>query len=364
MSYRIAVVGVGLIGGSLSLAWKERLPRSHITGVDSPEVLKDALNRGAVDSVSTCIAEAVQDAEVVVCAVPLSAMGAVLREIARHVQPGTIVTDVGSVKEPVMSLADELFGPENTFIGGHPMAGSERQGLAGADGLLFENTTYVLCSNEWTDSESSRKLTALIEATGARVMCMDAQRHDRIAACVSHLPQLVATTLMDFAAGRSTEDSGVLQLAAGGFRDMTRIASSSFDIWAPILHSNRSHVRDALTELIDQLGQVLELLSRDAAGLGPAFDRARTARDAIPTDSKGFLRPLYDVYVYTADKPGVLAHIAGTLFERGISIKDCELLKIREGTGGAFRLSVMDESAAEAAIVALHAAGYRAHRLL
>ncbi|MCY4673905.1 MAG: prephenate dehydrogenase [Bacteroidetes bacterium] len=365
MIERVAIIGIGLIGGSLALAWKERLPSLHVTGFDKPDVLSQAIKLGVIDHGASSLVDAVRQADAVFLAVPLNALELVLGSIAPHLQRHTFVTDVGSVKQPVIKAAEHLLPNNICFIGGHPMTGSEQSGLGGADSFLFENAVYVLCPEGQEDSDTYRALTYLAESTGARVLSMDSVQHDRVVACVSHLPQLLATNLMNIAADRSQANPITLQLAAGGFRDMTRIASSPFEMWSAVLEANRTDVGTALDELIYALEFTRKQLRPDGnlQELRPVFERARAIRDTIPRDFKGFLRPLSDVFVYAKDQPGVLAHITGTLFKQGISIKDIELLKIREGTGGAFRISLEDDSTADAAVAALKSQGCRAHRL-
>ena len=368
MIQRVAILGVGLIGGSLGLAWKKNRADLTLVGYDVPAVLEAALERGQIDEAALTLAEAVPTADLVVLAVPLAPMLRLLEEIAPLLQPGTLVTDVGSVKGPIMAQARQVLTEANPFIGGHPMAGSEQGGAANADAFLFENATYVLCPPEGLTTEALPQhyadFVVLIEATGARVLVLEAQRHDRIAATVGHLPQLLATILMNYAAERNAEDDAFLRLAAGGFRDMTRIASSPFAMWQHILLANEGPILDALAGFATALQKTRHrIIEEDLDALHEAFTEARRVRDTIPKDSKGFLHPLADIYVYAEDRPGVLAHITGTLFEAAINIKDIELLKIREGTGGAFRLSFSDEAAADAAIEVLEHAGCRAHRL-
>ncbi len=359
---RISIVGVGLIGGSLGLAWKERRTDLCVTGWDRQPVLEEALRCGAIDRAAPSLAEAAREADAVVLAVPLDAMEDVLQGCAPHVRPGTLVTDVGSVKVEVLRAAERILPVTVPFIGGHPMAGAAEGSLAKADAFLFENATYVLCGQ--AASAPLLAVAHLVESLGARVIFMDAKQHDRVAACVSHVPQLVATTLMTVVGQRSGLDETYLRLAAGGFRDMTRIASSPFATWQPILEHNRAMVLEAMEEfraIWQDLTTCIQEGEVDA--LAPNFDRARVVRTSIPRDFKGFLAPLCDVFVYAEDRPGTLTHITSTLYSHGINIKDIELLKIREGTGGAFRLSFVDEPAADAAITALSDAGCRAHRL-
>ncbi len=365
MVERVAILGIGVIGGSLALAWRERLPELRITGYDSPEILEQAKIRGLIDRTSSSVADAVHDADVVILAVPLDAMEASMESISSHLKHDSFVTDVASVKQPIIEAATRLLPDTIRFIGGHPMTGSERSGLDGADAFLFENAIYILCTDGIEDSEAYTPMIELIEGTGARVLLMDSKQHDRIVACVSHLPQLVATTLVNVVAERNHTDPITLQLAAAGFRDMTRIASSSFDMWSAVLESNCSDVDLALTSMIDALTFIRAQLREggDIQKLRPIFEKASAMREKIPLDFKGFLRPLSDVFVYAVDQPGVLAHITGTLFRQGISIKDIELLKIREGTGGAFKISLENDQMADAAVIALKSHGCRAHRL-
>ena len=368
MIQRVAILGVGLIGGSLGLAWKKNRADLTLVGYDEPAVLDAALHRGQIDERASTPAEAVRAADLVVLAVPLAPMLRLLEEIAPLLRPGTLVTDVGSVKGPIMAQARQVLAETNPFIGGHPMAGSEKGGAANADAFLFENATYVLCPPEGlttaTLTQHYADFVALVEATGARVLVLEAERHDRIAATVSHLPQLLATMLMNYAAELNADDDAFLRLAAGGFRDMTRIASSPFSMWQHILLANEGPILDALAGFAATLRKTRNrIIEEDLETLGEAFAEARRVRDTIPRDTKGFLHPLADIYVYAEDRPGVLAHITGTLFEAEINIKDIELLKIREGTGGAFRLSFANEALADAAVEVLERAGCRAHRL-
>lgn len=363
MIQKIAIIGLGLIGGSLSLALRRHRADLHRIGYDTPAVLEEAAERQALDSPAASPAEAVAEADLVVLASPLGPMPRLLEAIAPALRPGTVVTDVGSVKGPIMAHARRVLPEHVVFIGGHPMAGSEKNGVRHADPFLFENATYVLCPPEGM-SEADLALDhpdflAIIAATGARILVMEADRHDRIAAAVSHLPQLLAITLMNYVGDLNEEDGGVLRLAAGGFRDMTRIASSSYDMWRDILAANEGPVQDVLAGFTDALQRTREHLpSEKSETMRAYFAEARARRDMIPKTSKGFLHPLADVYVYAEDKPGFLFQLTRVLHEAQVNIKDLELLKIREGIEGVFRIGFADQGTAETAMKALGAAGY------
>lgn len=367
MIEHIAILGTGLIGGSLGLCWKERTDAT-IIGFDEAEVLDQALRRKAIDLPAANPQDAVEDADLVVLATPLSTMLGLLDQIAPHLGPDTIVTDVGSVKRPVIEHAAEVLPEGTTFIGGHPMAGAEEGGIEHAEALLFENTLYVLCPPEGQAfdeiAEAHSELLVLLRTTGARLLPLSAERHDRAAAVISHLPQLTAVALARYAGEQHEKDDILLDLAAGGFRDMTRIAGSPFPMWRDILVANRGSILDALGGFAAAI-QVLRnrLVEEDVDELERCFDEARHAREEIPRSSKGFLNPLADVYVRAEDKPGELHQITKILYEAGLNVKDLELLRVREGTGGAFRVGFENQAEAERAVAALTTGGYDSHVL-
>ncbi len=357
MIQHVTIVGTGLIGGSLALAWQAALPNVQLTGFDAPEVLDAAHARGALDVRAASLKAAVAEAEVVVLATPLRAMLPLMNDMAPHLPEGVVVTDVGSVKRPVLAHAAEALPAHATFIGGHPMAGSENDGIEAADPVLFENATYVLCPPN--DTEVPIALRTLIEATGARIRLMDAPAHDRVAATVSHLPQLVAVTLARYAGERHATDGATLDLAAGGFRDLTRIASSPFELWRDILTANQGPVLDALGGFASAIQTLRNrLIAEDHEALAAVFDDAHEARATIPERGKGFLEPLADVYVRAQDRPGELVTLTTALADAGLNIKEIELLRVREGTDGTFRLSFSDLPTAEEAAAVLDDAGF------
>ena len=367
---RVSILGTGLIGGSLGLTWKERRPDCTVVGHDRPEVLETAEARGAIDEKAADPVTAVEGADLVVLATPLATILRMLEAIGDHVADDTIIMDVGSVKQPVLDQAADVLPPDVPFLGGHPMAGAEQSGIDHADALLFENAVYVLCLPDGQDEAAlDGPLAAavdLVETTGARPLVLPPERHDRLVAAVSHLPQLLAVSLVNTVAAADDPDEAhnlALELAGGGFRDMTRIADSPFDMWRDILVGNEGAIHDALSSFRRTLRSLRNrLLEDDLEGLEEAFTDAQSARDAVPGDTKGFLHPLADVYVRAPDEPGIIHELSGHLVEADLNIKDIELQKIREGTGGTFRLAFADAAAADAAVEALQAADYEAWR--
>ncbi len=366
---RVSILGLGLIGGSLGLSWKAQRPDVERIGYDRDAgTCRRAVERGAVDESVDTLEAAVAGADLVVLATPPAAMLRLMAEMSPYLAPGALVTDVGSVKQVVAGQAEEVLPAGSCYVGGHPMAGSEKNGIDHADPFLFQNATYILCPPPGYGDErfahEHAPLLDLIRATGAQILLMNAARHDRIAAAVSHLPQLLAVVLAQMAGDLHEDDPAVLDLAAGGFRDMTRIASSPFDLWHEVLVANHSAVLDVLAQFAARLGRLRgRLAAEDLGALQTAFDEAHHAREQIPRHTKGYLYPLSDLYVYAEDRPGTLARLTQAVYDAGVNLKDLELLNIPEATGGAFRAGFADPADAQAARKALEAADFPVRRL-
>ena len=218
------------------------------------------------------------------------------------------------------------------------MTGKEHGGYENSDPLLFENAMYII-TDKCEDNVLFQNFTKVIKSLGPNILHMPAKQHDVIAASVSHLPQLVSVALVN-AASLKTDDYNFLDLAAGGFRDMTRIAASDFNIWESIISTNKDQILTAMDKFSYDLETLKKWISENKnTEIAEYFETARRNRDAIPKNTKGFLSPLHDLFIFVEDKPGAISHISTTLFENKINIKDIELLKIREGSGGTFRLS-------------------------
>ncbi|MBN1637458.1 MAG: prephenate dehydrogenase/arogenate dehydrogenase family protein, partial [Ignavibacteriales bacterium] len=234
------------------------------------------------------------------------------------------------------------------YVGGHPMTGKEKGGYDNSDPLLFENSVYILSDNA-QGNELATELIKVIELIGSRITFVEPQVHDEIVAFVSHLPQLLAISLVN-ATSKKTDDKNFIDFAAGGFYDMTRIASSDFNVWEPILKQNKEKILFAIKSLNNELKVISNYLNEnDIKSIADKFETARNTRDEIPKNRKGFLNPLYDIFIFVPDEPGVISKISTALFNENINIKDIELLKIREGTGGTFRVAFDSEDDAEQA---------------
>lgn len=341
---RALVVGTGLIGGSIGLALRGH--GWHVTGRDLDTARSArALELGALDAVGDDPA-----ADVTFVCTPVLAIAA---EARAALAGGGVVTDVGSVKHPVVSAVSHP-----RFVGGHPMAGSEQEGVDGADPSLFEGATWVLTPTVDTDAEAYTRVRSVVTSLGADVVALHPAQHDELVALVSHVPHLAAATLMTLAARETEEHAAVLRLAAGGFRDMTRVAAGHPGIWPDICAENREAIVDALDRLVAALGTMRDLVDRgDRPGLLAALDGARAARVNLPArvvTAEG----LAEMRVPVPDRPGVLAEVTTLLGELGVNIVDLEIAHSVEGPRGVL-VVVVEEGDAGPAVKALVDRGYR-----
>lgn len=278
---KLVVIGVGLIGGSAALALRHAGRVGHVTGVGRSRAnLDEALRLGILDAATDDYAEALAGADVVLVATPVAQMPAVFARIAAHLQPATVVTDGGSTKQDVIAAARAALGAKFAhFVPGHPIAGTEHTGAAAAFPELFRGRRVVLAPEPDTDAEATATVAAMWEATGASVALMRAERHDSIFATVSHLPHLLAFALVEELALRPDAPE-YFAFAAGGFRDFTRIASSSPEMWRDIAIANRDALLAELRVYRKQLERMEAMLAAsDAQGLGTLFATAREARN-------------------------------------------------------------------------------------
>jgi prephenate dehydrogenase len=344
MTSRAEVVGTGLIGGSIGLALRARGWR--VTGRDLDEArAARALELGALDAVGHD-----PGAELVFVAIPVSAIAA---EAARALDGRRIVTDVGGVKAPVVAGVGDP-----RFVGGHPMAGSEQEGVEGADAELFAGATWVLTPTVETDPQAYARVRSVISSLGADVVALSPEQHDALVAVVSHVPHLTAATLMGLASQRSVEHAALLRLAAGGFRDMTRVAAGHPGIWPDICAENRDAIVAALDTLVDALGDMRAVVSKgDRVALLDLLERARAARVNLPARAA---RPgdLAEIRVPVPDRPGVLAEVTTLASEMGVNIEDLEIAHSAEGPGGVLVL-VVEAGSGSRVRQALVERGYR-----
>lgn len=349
----VAVVGVGLIGGSIALGARQRFLAERVVGMDpDPTATEVARFHGVVDEAHLHVGGWLEEADLVVLATPVRALVPLAREAAAFLRPDAIVTDVGSVKGEVVSSLREL-----RFVGGHPMAGSDRAGVQHADAALLENAVWVLTPDAHTDEEALGRVRGFVEHLGARPLEIDPERHDRLVATVSHLPYLSALALTQLTMDDGERDLMAL-LAAGGFRDLTRVASGSPVMSRDMVVGNAGAVRGALRAFRHTLEE-LEATLDDPDALLRRAEAAKRARDGIPVVKRSLLPRRPEVVLAVPDRPGELARITAACFEAEVNIKEIEVLSVREA-GGAVRLGFEDDDELERGVTALRAAGYEA----
>jgi prephenate dehydrogenase len=278
---RMTVVGVGLIGGSLGLAAKRAGAVGEVVGVGrQPASLAVALDRGLVDRVTCDLATGVRDAELVVLALPVAALVAALPEVAIHANPECVITDVGSVKEPILAAGDQAF-PDGRFVAGHPIAGKELSGPAAAHAELFQGASWILTPSARTQPQAQDRVARLCEAVGARVVPLEAGWHDEVFATVSHLPHLVAYALLDAVLATERGDERV-RFSAGGLRDYTRVAGSDPVMWRDIFVMNREPLLKVLATYQEQIAQLAAAIqAADGEAILARLRQARLAREEL-----------------------------------------------------------------------------------
>jgi prephenate dehydrogenase len=346
---RIAVVGVGLIGGSIALAARERL-EARVVGFDPDDAVgAAALARGAVEEMAPSVAAAVADAELVFVAAPVSALGGALDSVLAAAGPDCAVTDVGSTKRAV--VADRS---DPRFIGGHPLAGAETSGVEHARADLFDGATWYLTPGPTTSGALYERLHRALAGIGAQPAAIDADLHDRVMASVSHLPHVFANVLVAQAA-RALGDGADVPATGPSFRDATRVAGASATIWPDIYISNRDAIVDLIDETQARLAAVRDALARaDRAEIERWNEQARRDRDALL--GAGLVGgAVHELRAAVVDRPGVVAEIALALGRAGINIVDIALSPSRDGSQGVVALWVRGEEHATRAAALIEA---------
>ena len=298
---KITIIGCGLIGGSMALALKRRRPEIEVACLDTPERLAAVKEAGVADQVGTLqdIASHIPASSIIVIATPVQLILETIALLHPFLRENAVVTDVGSTKKGIMERAQKLMPPGVHFIGGHPMAGSERSGVEAADPLLFSERVYALCPYSDTPPEALLSLMGLSESLLALPITIDAEEHDRIMAMVSHLPQLISVSLMTMAISGDAEHAMLDKLAGRGFLDMTRLAASDFAIWKGILETNKDAIREAAAQFVKSLTILSSgTLDQNAeAAWDQAGRRRRTlGPESLPRPRKNDLRSLIDRY--------------------------------------------------------------------
>ena len=344
----VAIIGLGLIGSSLSLAL-QREQRVMIIGFDrSYKTTDEAYRRSMIDVIAPNARYAAERADVVIFATPVNTTVRLLEEAIDQewaFREGAIVTDTGSTKVPIMKAARPLIDRGMTFIGGHPMAGSHKSGIQAAQELLFENAYYILTPDEATRDEAAlNTLRDVLSPTKGKYVVLSAEEHDRMTAVVSHFPHVIASSLVDQLAFEEEEQPFVAKLAAGGFRDLTRIASADPVMWRDVTLQNR----DELLRLFDRwhrkMDEVYEIIKRnDPEEVLSFFKEAKQYRDDLPSTYKGAtqgaLYMTFDLHIDIPDHPGSIAEVTQILADERISLTNIRIVETRTDVYGILVIS-------------------------
>ena len=338
-------IGLGLIGGSLAMALKRVYPDCRIMAYTRTRAtVQQALEQHVIDFICESPADPHFSAcDCVFLCTPVGSNIAALGQLKDVVNESCILTDVGSVKSDIHQAAHEM-GLDGRFIGGHPMTGSEKSGFASAQAHLFENAYYVITPSEKTAPEHIEAYRTLASDIGSIPLVLDYRQHDYVTAAVSHLPHLIAASLVNTVHDLDSKDEVMKMIAAGGFKDITRIASSSPEMWEHICisnHENISQVMDTFIRLLEECRS--EMTAGNGAAIYRTFERSRDYRDSFSSSSLGTIKKTYRIYCDIVDESGAIATIATTLAVNGISIKNIGIVHNREFEEGVLRIEFYEE---------------------
>jgi prephenate dehydrogenase len=333
MEGRVFVIGLGLIGGSLALCIKKEHKNATIIGYDiHQEQARLAKMLGVVDEVAGDIADGAKTADLIIISAPVIETEAIIHLLSEQsLNPDVIITDTGSTKSKIVANAKSLKQRGYTFIGGHPMAGSHKSGVSAAKEILFENAFYLLTPEAHIETAKVEILKDWLKGTHARFLSVKPDTHDYLTGIVSHFPHIIAASIVRQTERLAEEESLIPRLAAGGFRDITRIASSSPAMWKDILLHNREVLIDLIDQWKEEMDWVKVLLEEENGGeIYRYFQQAKQYRDGLPLREKGAIPAFYDLFVDVPDYPGVVSEVTGYLAKENISLTNIRILETRE----------------------------------
>ncbi len=356
-------IGLGLIGGSIAQALRKARPEATIIAYNrSMSSLVDAMADGTINQAADTIGPAFSDCDIIFLCAPVSVNIRCLKELKPYIKPDCILTDVGSTKSTIHD-AVEAIGLSHQFIGGHPMAGSEKSRYSAARPLLLENAYYVLTPGRGSSEAMFKTMEAIVKDCKALSIRLNHAEHDRIVAAISHLPHIIAFTLVNLVRESDNKEGMMRLLAAGGFKDLTRVASSSPEMWQQICTENKAPILGLMNDYIVRLNDIGSAISSDnKAGLLKSFSAAKDYRDDIPqTNMKSILGASHEIYVDLIDESGAIATIATILATNGISIMNIGIVHNREFQEGALHIEFYDRQSKEKASELLEKFHYTIH---
>lgn len=351
----IAVAGLGLLGASICQTLKDHKFPVKITGVSSPSSLSKALKAELIDNAVNYdeIGHLKSEVDLFILCTPIEFIFDLIDKLAASEHPwkhNSIVTDVGSTKLEIVTFGQDQLGADR-FVGGHPMAGSEKSGIEARDSTLFESALWLLCPSNKHLLPHDSLLVKLIENLGSRIHFMDAETHDQWLAQVSHLPQILSTTL-----SVQTYDSlqDAISVAGPGYRDMTRLSLSQFPMWDSIFKTNKSMIIQSIQSYQHKLENVkTSIQNENWSDIESIFEQSFEGRQQLNIPNKGWAQNLIEIIVQVQDQKGMISKIVVPLTDAGLDIRDIQLLKIREGSGGTLSLSFASLQDADQAVLVL-----------
>lgn len=357
--FTIGFVGLGLIGGSIAKSIRRIFPDYEILAYDvDSNALQDAVADGTVTRAVTQINEAFRSCCYIFLCAPVHYNIEYLPILKQYMNPDCILTDVGSVKTDIYQAVLDTQLSE-VFIGGHPMVGSERSGYSAAHDHLIENAYYFITPSSTVPQEKVDEFSTFIEDLGAITIVYSPARHDQTTAYISHIPHIIAAELVNLVEKNDDSRGMNRQLAAGGFKDITRIASSNPVIWEHILLSNPNNIIAGLEEYQEDLRQIIEAIhKKDTSYIHQFFETARQYRDSIPNNATGVIRMNYELFADIPDEAGAIEGVLHTISTAGISIKNLGISHNREDEEGVLRISFYEKQDATDAVALLRNAGY------
>ena len=362
--FKIGFIGFGLIGGSIARALKKINGDYFLYAYDyhknNPSTdLKAALSDGVLDYVTSSLEEGLPDCDLIFLCAPVLSNIEYLKQLKPILKSTCILTDVGSVKGNIHTAVKDL-GLEEQFIGGHPMTGSEKTGYLNSYAMLLENAYYILTPTKKAPEAMVQTLYGLVEKMGSIPILLGAEKHDEITAAISHVPHIIAAQLVNLVRETDDDSEKMRALAAGGFKDITRIASSSPVMWQNICLTNANDIKRLLDRYIKSLQVASDALSNmDGDYLYQMFDTAGEYRSAIPNKSIGLMKKLFEIYLDIMDEAGAIATIATLLASNQISIKNIGIIHNREFEEGVLKIEFYEEPAQMKASTLLARYNYR-----
>ena len=359
---KVGFIGLGLIGGSIAKKMKADHPEIHIYATaHHEETVKEAYREGLIDNDTLLPLTAFHDCDVIFLCAPVQRNLDYLLELKDIIQKDCYITDVGSTKTEIHEEVIRL-GLEANFIGGHPMTGSEKTGILAADKTLLENAYYIITPTAITPQSDVEDFREFVRSLGSIPLILDYKTHDYSTAAISHLPHMIAYSLVNLVQQIDDDNETMKSIAAGGFKDITRIASSSPVMWQNICASNREQIlvlMDKYTALLSRLRSYIEASNEQA--LLDFFQSAKDYRDSLSLPSIKTESTYYELFVDLPDETGGIAKVSRILADAGISIKNIGIVNNREFEEGILHISFADEKARSTAKELLDAQGYTTH---